>query len=146
MLQKVRLSSTGLPSQTVPKLLRIDEVSLSVCVCANHNVYVILYRRPRVISTHHLLLPPPLLSSLLCSLCPPVALQFREHEIDKRAADMYSFAVVIWEVGTGEVPYGGLPVMKVGLKASCGRGRLWEGQVVGGAVCGRGKLWEGQVV
>ena len=46
----------------------------------------------------------------------PEALQFRESEIDKRAADMYSFAVVMWEVGTGEVPYGGLPVMKVGLK------------------------------
>ena len=53
----------------------------------------------------------------------PEALQFRESEIDKRAADMYSFAVVMWEVGTGEVPYGGLPVMKVGLKIAKGAAR-----------------------
>ena len=68
------------------------------------------------------------------------ALQFREHEIDKRAADMYSFAVVMWEVGTGEVPYGGLPVMKVGIKASC--------TCVGGAgyVTRLSTVWEGQAM
>ena len=59
-------------------------------------------------------LSSPLPSPALALVLP--ALQFRESEIDKRAADMYSFAVVMWEVGTGEVPYGGLPVMKVGLK------------------------------
>ena len=47
-----------------------------------------------------------------------IALQYQESDYDKRAADMYSFAIILWELLTGEVPYGGLPVMKVGIKVS----------------------------
>ena len=55
-----------------------------------------------------------------------VALQYRENEFDKRAADMYSFAITMWEICTGEVPYGGMPVMKVGLKVHIDQSMVGE--------------------
>lgn len=53
----------------------------------------------------------------------PETLQYQESDYDKRAADMYSFAIILWELLTGEVPYGGLPVMKVGIKIARGAAR-----------------------
>lgn len=44
------------------------------------------------------------------------ALQHRPEDIDKRAADMYSFAVILWEIATNKVPFSGLSPMHVGIK------------------------------
>ena len=49
-------------------------------------------------------------------LSSPPDLQHRPGDIDKRAADMYSFAVILWEVATGKVPFAGLSPMHVGIK------------------------------
>ncbi len=46
----------------------------------------------------------------------PVALQHKPDDYDKRAADMYSFAVILWEVSTGKIPFAGLAPMHVGIK------------------------------
>ena len=46
----------------------------------------------------------------------PLDLQHRPSDVDKRAADMYSFAVILWEVATGKVPFAGLSPMHVGIK------------------------------
>ena len=47
-----------------------------------------------------------------------LVLQKRPDEIDKRAADMYSFALILWEIATGKIPYIGLSPMMAGLKVS----------------------------
>ena len=47
---------------------------------------------------------------------PPPALQHRPEDIDKRAADMYSFALILWEIATTKVPFAGLSPMQVGIK------------------------------
>ena len=47
-----------------------------------------------------------------------IALQRRSEDIDKRAANMYSFAVVLWEISTGKVPFAGMSAMHAGLKVS----------------------------
>ena len=57
---------------------------------------------------------------LFCSL----DLQHRPSDVDKRAADMYSFAVILWEVATGKVPFAGLSPMHVGIKVRCGSNTL----------------------
>lgn len=45
-----------------------------------------------------------------------LVLQKRPDEVDKRAADMYSFAVILWEIATGKIPYAGLSPMMAGFK------------------------------
>ena len=53
---------------------------------------------------------------LSCVLIYSLDLQHRPSDIDKRAADMYSFAVILWEVATGKIPFAGLSPMHVGIK------------------------------
>ena len=57
-------------------------------------------------------IPQSIVLFLICSL----DLQHRPSDVDKRAADMYSFAVILWEVATGKVPFAGLSPMHVGIK------------------------------
>jgi len=47
-----------------------------------------------------------------------VALQKRRSEINVKAADMWSFAVLLWELATREVPFADLSPMESGLKVS----------------------------
>lgn len=46
----------------------------------------------------------------------PEYLGHRFEDIDKRACDMYSFAIILWEIATGKIPFHGLPPMFVGVK------------------------------
>jgi len=46
----------------------------------------------------------------------PEALQHRPEDYDKRAADMYSFAIILWELATNKVPFAGLSPMHAGIK------------------------------
>lgn len=48
----------------------------------------------------------------------PEALQHRPEDIDQRAADMYSFAVILWEIATNKIPFAGLSPMHVGIKVA----------------------------
>ena len=48
--------------------------------------------------------------------CFSLDLQHRPSDVDKRAADMYSFAVILWEIATVKVPFAGLSPMHVGIK------------------------------
>ena len=70
-------------------------------------------------------LPPsfPLPPSPSLSLSSPPDLSKRPDEVDKRAADMYSFAIVLWEIVTGKVPFASLSTTKAGLKV-----RPWDDQ------------------
>ena len=45
-------------------------------------------------------------------------LAHRPEDFDKRAADMYSFAIILWEVATGKIPFSDLSPMQVGFKVS----------------------------
>ena len=74
-------------------------------VDANH-IYYPQWCAPEGISLSHS-------HSLSLSLS---ALQKRPDEIDKRAADMYGFALILWEIATGKLPYAGLSPMMAGLK------------------------------
>ena len=47
------------------------------------------------------------------------ALQRRPDEINQRASDMWSFAVLLWELATREVPFADLSPMEVGMKVCC---------------------------
>jgi len=38
--------------------------------------------------------------------------------VDRKACDMYSFAIILWEVATGKIPFQGLSPMQVGIKVS----------------------------
>ena len=53
-----------------------------------------------------------------------VALQRPFADINQRAADMWSYAVLLWELATREVPFADLSPMEVGMKVcstcSCG--------------------------
>jgi len=44
------------------------------------------------------------------------ALQRPFSDINQRAADMWSFAVLLWELATREVPFAELSPMEVGMK------------------------------
>lgn len=48
--------------------------------------------------------------------CAPEIFQHRLEDIDRRAADMYSFAIIMWEIATGKVPFAGLKPLLAGLK------------------------------
>ena len=49
-------------------------------------------------------------------VCLDSVLQHRPEDVDKRAADMYSFAVILWEIATNKVPFAGLSPMNIGIK------------------------------
>lgn len=46
-------------------------------------------------------------------------LQKRPEDINRRSADMWSFAVLLWELVTREVPFADLSHMEIGMKVSC---------------------------
>ncbi|XP_066445031.1 LOW QUALITY PROTEIN: integrin-linked protein kinase [Eleutherodactylus coqui] len=48
----------------------------------------------------------------------PEALQKRPEDINRRSADMWSFAVLLWELVTREVPFADLSNMEIGMKVS----------------------------
>jgi len=48
-----------------------------------------------------------------------VALQRSFSDINQRAADMWSFAILLWELATREVPFAELSPMEVGMKVCC---------------------------
>jgi len=54
----------------------------------------------------------------------PEALQKSPSEINLRSADMWSFAVLLWELQTREVPFAGLSNMEIGMKVALERLRL----------------------
>lgn len=45
-----------------------------------------------------------------------LALQKKPEEINRRSADMWSFAVLLWELVTREVPFADLSNMEIGMK------------------------------
>lgn len=45
-----------------------------------------------------------------------VALQKRQTEINYKAADMWSFAIILWELATRNVPFADLSPMEAGMK------------------------------
>uniref|UniRef100_A0A672R0F7 Protein kinase domain-containing protein n=1 Tax=Sinocyclocheilus grahami TaxID=75366 RepID=A0A672R0F7_SINGR len=47
----------------------------------------------------------------------PEALQKKPEEINRRSADMWSFAVLLWELVTREVPFADLSNMEIGMKS-----------------------------
>lgn len=49
-------------------------------------------------------------------MCCCTAMQKAPHEINKRSADMWSFAVLLWELATREVPFAELSAMECGMK------------------------------
>jgi len=48
----------------------------------------------------------------------PEALQKKESEINVRAANMWSFAVLLWELATRQVPFAGLSAIEIGMKVA----------------------------
>jgi len=48
----------------------------------------------------------------------PEALQRPQSEINVRAADMWSYAIILWELATREVPFAELSAMEVGMKVA----------------------------
>lgn len=52
----------------------------------------------------------------------PTALQKKPEEINRRSADMWSFAVLLWELVTREVPFADLSNMEIGMKVRRGLG------------------------
>jgi integrin-linked kinase len=42
-------------------------------------------------------------------------------EVDQRSADMWSFAILLWEMSTREVPFVDMPPMEVGMKVRYSR-------------------------
>lgn len=57
----------------------------------------------------------------MCSITPVSpfwfpALQKKPEEINRRSADMWSFAILLWELVTREVPFADLSNMEIGMK------------------------------
>lgn len=48
----------------------------------------------------------------------PEALQKNESEINLRAANMWSFAIMLWELATRQVPFAGMSAIEVGMKVA----------------------------
>ncbi|XP_013399638.1 integrin-linked protein kinase isoform X2 [Lingula anatina] len=48
----------------------------------------------------------------------PEALQRKPSEINVRAADMWSFAILLWELATREVPFADMSPMEIGMKVA----------------------------
>ncbi|KAJ8342377.1 hypothetical protein SKAU_G00323050 [Synaphobranchus kaupii] len=48
----------------------------------------------------------------------PEALQKKPEDINRRSADMWSFAVLLWELVTREVPFADLSNMEIGMKVA----------------------------
>lgn len=48
----------------------------------------------------------------------PSALQKKPEEINIKAADMWSYAILLWELETREVPFADLSPMEIGMKVS----------------------------
>lgn len=48
----------------------------------------------------------------------PEALQKNESEINFRSADMWSFAIMLWELATRQVPFAGLSAIETGMKVA----------------------------
>uniref|UniRef100_A0A7N9AQD9 Scaffold protein ILK n=1 Tax=Mastacembelus armatus TaxID=205130 RepID=A0A7N9AQD9_9TELE len=48
----------------------------------------------------------------------PEALQKKPEDINRRSADMWSFAVLLWELVTREVPFADLSQMEIGMKVA----------------------------
>lgn len=46
------------------------------------------------------------------------ALQKKPEEINRRSSDMWSFAILLWELVTREVPFADLSNMEIGMKVS----------------------------
>lgn len=55
---------------------------------------------------------------LLVFHIPFPALQKRPEDINRRSADMWSFAVLLWELVTREVPFADLSHMEIGMKVN----------------------------
>jgi len=46
----------------------------------------------------------------------PEALQKKHTDINAKAADMWSFAILLWELATRQVPFADLSPMEIGMK------------------------------
>ncbi|RWS03983.1 Integrin-linked protein kinase-like protein [Dinothrombium tinctorium] len=46
----------------------------------------------------------------------PEALQRKANEINQKAADMWSFAILLWEISTRQVPFADMQPMEIGMK------------------------------
>lgn len=46
------------------------------------------------------------------------ALQKKPEDINRRSADMWSFAILLWELVTREVPFADLSNMEIGMKVA----------------------------
>lgn len=53
-------------------------------------------------------------------------MQRGQDDMNVRGADMWSFAVLLWEIATREVPFAGLSPMEIGMKV----GQRWHQEVV----------------
>jgi hypothetical protein len=60
----------------------------------------------------------------------PSALQKKPEDINRRSADMWSFAVLLWELVTREVPFADLSNMEIGMKVNMDQDLL-----SGGVLC-----------
>lgn len=57
----------------------------------------------------------------------PEALSRAPEDLNIRAADMWSFAILLWELNTREVPFSDLPPMECGMKVREG---FWRAESV----------------
>jgi integrin-linked kinase len=48
----------------------------------------------------------------------PEALQKKHTDINVKAADMWSFAILLWELATRQVPFADLSPMEIGMKVA----------------------------
>ena len=53
------------------------------------------------------------------------ALQRRDDDLNLKAADMWSYAIVLWELSTREVPFADMSPMEIGMKVRDGNIHGW---------------------